>query len=79
MPQFIGHNKIFLGSVIFELGQQRDWVGGVRTSAIFQTFSAMYIYADVGWVNESEKVQKFADVILQIRREMCLGTYVFII
>ena len=43
------------------LRQQRDWVGGVRKMAIFA--EVQYYYADVGWLGESEKVQKHAEVI----------------
>ena len=39
----------------------KDWVGGSRKLPVLLTFSI--IYADVGWVGESEKVQIFADVI----------------
>ena len=45
--------KSLLGTISI-LRQQWDWVGRVRKMAIF---------ADVGWLAGSEKVQKCADVI----------------
>ena len=43
------------------LRQQRDWVGGVEKWQFLLTFST--IYADVGWVIGSEKVQIRANII----------------